>query len=222
MRQRPGQPGIVQAPHLCPCCAESVQDSEQVFAALAGKPVELPYQQHVVAPGQRVRKRSFQWRAVSDWKQAFLGELQGRAALNKAIRRLAEKAFNLPVIQLTQTNEPRLTPQFVSLVRRAVTRAALGEPDLGAISDVEWQGQNLSYTRSAFTLVVRAEDKVKAAAALTAVLKSAGGLAEAAAAAGTYRELEGRTRRVWDHCRSYMLLHHIPGRCSLCKKLGGR
>ncbi len=46
--------------------------------------------------------------------------------------------------------------------------------------------------------------------------------AEAKAAAKVHLELRDRTRRTRDELEDYLLVHHIPGRCRLCKKLGGQ
>ncbi len=168
---------------------------------------------------QHVDSKDPLWRAASDWKQALLVELQARAALNRAIRRLAEKAFKLPV---QQRDGPRLTPRLVSLVRLIVSRAALGEPGLDVTNWLDWQGRRLIYVRDSATLVEGTDDTDHSMKAFTGALKSAGLLAEVKAASESYRKLEVRTSRVRDHCGSYMLVHHIPGRCNICKRLGGQ
>ena len=170
---------------------------------------------------QHVGSKDSLWRAVSDWRQSLLKELRARASLNSAIRRLAEEKFKLPVA-IGEQDEPRVTPSLVTLVRRSVTCSALGQPDPGLTRDVEWQGRLLMQTRFNFSLMVCPDPGDRILDTFNAVVTSASLLGEAKTAAGTYQALEGVTRRVHDRCRGYTLLHHIPGRCRLCKKLGGQ
>jgi hypothetical protein len=46
--------------------------------------------------------------------------------------------------------------------------------------------------------------------------------AEAGDAAQTHQNLRDSTNKVREELEDYLLLHHIPGRCSICQKLGGQ
>ncbi len=63
-------------------------------------------------------------------------------------------------------------------------------------------------------------EKVKDA--LSGIIRGLVDSAEARGMARAHQELIDCTRKTRDELEDYLLLHHIPGRCSLCKKLGGQ
>ena len=85
---------------------------------------------------------------------------------------------------------------------------------------------NLSPAEEAFRQEVRGfiaenlpdtEEAMKGLAMLIAQLSKS---KEVASLADAYQLVEKRTRKARDTIEDYLLLHHIPGRCSVCKKLG--
>ncbi len=162
------------------------------------------------------------WRSIADWRSALLMELQARAELNQAIKKTVEVSWGLQVLIRTEAQEPRLTPTLVHLVRIEVTKRALGEPASDLTSRLEVRGGSVFDRSSASYLTEYLENPEKVKEEIQKIVESLVGSTEAEAAARAHRDLQDRTRKVSEELEDYRLLHHIPGRCSLCKKLGGQ
>lgn len=75
-------------------------------------------------------------------------------------------------------------------------------------------------TNHHWIISITTPEKVKDA--LTKIIRVLVDSDEARSMARVHRELIDYTRKTRDELEDYLLLHHIPGRCSLCKKLGGQ
>ena len=162
------------------------------------------------------------WRHIANWKHALLEEFQGRAKLNRAIREKAEEVFGLPVSLLPPPQTPRLTPVIVWWLRARLTNLALGNHVPGVEEDIRETPRDGWETRSGQTLAEGLEDTNRGKEQLQNTIAAMASCAEVKAAAQTYRDLKDKTKRVHDALDEYLLIHHIPGRCGLCKKLGGQ
>ena len=170
---------------------------------------------------EHVRKDPL-WRHIADWKKALLGELEARAALNRAIRREAEEIFRVRVLWGTGHPEPYLGTSMVSWIRARLTRQVLGEHISDVAEDVmETDGGRLE-TFTGQWLSVGLQDTKQAKERLQETMIAMTDSALVDAAAETYRNLQNETRKALGAIEEHSLIHHIPGRCRLCKKLEGR
>jgi hypothetical protein len=160
------------------------------------------------------------WRHIANWKNALLEEFQGRSNLNRAIRKKAEEVFALRVSLRPAPQTPRLTPVIVWWLRARLTNLALGNHVPGVEEDVRDTSTGGLETRRGQTLIDALGDTSKGKEQLQNTIAAMAGCAEVKAAAQTYRDVEDKTKRVHDALEEYLLIHHIPGRCGLCKKLG--
>jgi hypothetical protein len=174
-----------------------------------------------VALKQHIGSKDPLWRAVSDWKLALARELKARAAQNSAIRRLAEEQLGLP-LRFGGGDEAHFYPNLVSLIRRSVTAGALGAPGPDfAEGDIRQDGRTLYY-RHEYGLLEAVEPGDLPVKTIIEILESAKSLEETTMAVEARQTLERVVRRAHEHCTGYLLLHHIPGSCGLCKKMGGQ
>ena len=165
------------------------------------------------------------WRHLSDWKTSLLEELRARAALNRATLKEAEEQFELKVLWGSRVDpeEPYLTQALVPWLRIQVTRRALGEP-----VNISEQIQPAQSRRGGLelhdgTMIVRRieynqNDMVQLLKTFEAVVD----IEETKTAAKTYNDLRDSTKRVQEAVEEHLLIHHVPGRCRLCRKLGGQ
>ena len=163
-----------------------------------------------------------QWRRLSDWRIGLVQELQCRAALNRSIRNIAEEIFGLQVGLSQVPGEPRLAPAAVWWMRARLTRIALGEdvPDLAG--DIRQSSTGGLETHSGQWLAAHLGDTEKGVAQIGETIAAMTGREEVRAAARSFANLQDLTSRVHDALDESLLIHHIPGSCSLCKKLGGQ
>ena len=161
------------------------------------------------------------WRHLADWRKALLEELWRRAELNRALRTEAEQVFGLVVGWRPGSSEPWLAPGSVWWMRARLTKLTLGNyvPDLdGEVRETSGGGLE---ARSGQWIADNLEDTQTAKAQLQETLEKMTNRAEVGSAAQSYSNLQIRTARVHDALDEFLLIHHLPGRCSLCKKLGG-
>lgn len=160
------------------------------------------------------------WRHISAWKAAFLEELQARAVLNQAIRLRTEKDFGLEVQWDSRHEGPYLGAQLVSWARIGAMKSALGQyvPDLAEeVREVE--GGRLE-TGPGQGIATRLEDTAKAKEQLLKTVGALSSLPEVDMAVRAYHKLQDVTGKVHEALEECVLIHHVPGRCDLCKKLG--
>ncbi len=162
------------------------------------------------------------WRDIAAWQRALLKEIQARAALNNVIKKKVEVKCGLPVLVQSKEQQPHLTSAIIRLTQAEVANRSLGEPPSDFPARLEVSGGSLNDNRTAHYLTERVAEPQKVKDGLTDVIGYLVDSDEAKGVAQAYRELIECTRRTRDQLEDYLLLHHIPGRCSLCKKLGGQ
>ena len=160
------------------------------------------------------------WRDIADWRRSFLDEGEARADLSRAIAGKAESTFGLPVKGMS--GEPRLTPALVRSTRVEVTKRMLGEPASDLASRLRVDGRRLNDPTTTADLAEQVEEPDRIKDRLPKMIDEMLLSPEAEHAARTHRDLQDRSRRVREAAEEYVLLHHIRGRCSLCRKLGGQ
>ena len=162
------------------------------------------------------------WRSLADWQQSLLDELQARAGLDRIIRKTAEGIYKCPVLLSSPPQEPRLTTALIRFARVEVTRRlAIGEPATNYASRLVQKGNSLEDQVTNSILADNLQDTGMAVDQFISVVDAMTGVAEAQEAARRHEVLQERIVKAHDSLDDYLLLHHVPGRCSLCKKLGG-
>ncbi len=162
------------------------------------------------------------WRDITVWQRALLKELQANAALSQAVKKMVEARFRLPVLVQAAEQQPHLTPPIVRLTQIEVASRSQGEPPSDFPSRLEVRGGTLNDGRTSTYLTERVAEPEKIKEALTEVIQDLVDSAEARSLAEVHRDLADCTRKTRGQLEDYLLLHHIPGRCRLCKKLGGQ
>lgn len=162
------------------------------------------------------------WRHLSEWRNALLAEIKARAALNQIIKKAAEKIFRERMLLRGVPNSSRLTPWLISFVRGYVTHLALGNPVTNVLDRLRVDSGQLTDNYTGKFLIERPENVDTVMANIVSLIAEVTNLEEVRHTADTYRDMEVRTKRVKGDAEGYLLLHHIPGRCSICKKLAGQ
>ena len=162
------------------------------------------------------------WRHITDWRKSFLEELQRRATLNRTIRTKTEEIFGLTVGRTPGSHTPWLSPRMVWWMRARLTDLALGDcvPDVD--SDIRKVIPTGGLEARSGLLADALEDTEIAMGHLQNTIAAMTDSGEVRAAAQSYGNLQGRTSRVHSALDEYLLIHLIPGRCGLCRKLGGQ
>lgn len=158
------------------------------------------------------------WRQIAAWKHALLVECQGRVSINQLIRRQAEQVFGAPVSLKSAPQTPHLYPKTVEWIRTRMTDLTLG----AYVSEVTDEIRETSPGHLEFQSYTLSENVERPLEKLHRTLAAVTGSEEVKIAARNIRDLEEKTRRVGDVLDEYLLIHHIPGLCSLCRKLAGR
>ncbi len=160
------------------------------------------------------------WRDITEWQGDLLKEIQTRAAMGNAIKKTVELKCGLPVLTRPNGEQPNLTPAATYLTETEVASRSLGEPpsDFPARLQLSEGALFDPKTSSYLTQWVAESEKVKNI--LTEIVKSMVRSPEAKALSKAHPKLVDCTRKTRDQIEDYLVLHHIPGRCSLCKKLG--
>ncbi len=158
------------------------------------------------------------WRHIATWKRSLLAECQGRTSLNQAIRRQAEQVFGAPVRLDSAPATPQLYPKTVDWIRTRLINQALGV----YVPDVADEIKETSPGRLEFQSDTLTENVEQPLEKLRDTLDAVSGSDEVRVAAQNIRDLAEKTRRVQDVLDDFLLIHHIPGLCSLCRKLAGQ
>ncbi len=163
------------------------------------------------------------WNHLGEWKRALLKELQARASFNRMIQGQLEKDLGLPVLMHCEPR-PHATRGLVYFTRVQVTRWALGESSGDVAGQLRRRDGRLIYSglQRELTLTEGLENTELAVSKLTKTIEALTRYDEAQTAAKAHQHLKSRTEIAREHLEGFLLLHHIPGRCSLCKKLGGQ
>ena len=171
---------------------------------------------------QHLGNKNLLWRDIADWQRALLKEVQARAALSHVIKKKIEVKCGLPVLVQSKEQQPHLTSAIIRLTQTEVANRSLGEPPSDFPARLQASGGSLNDTRTASYLTEYVTDPEKVKDALTKIIADLVNSAESRGWARVHQELRDCTRKTRDEMEDYFLLHHIPGRCSLCKKLGGQ
>jgi hypothetical protein len=120
-----------------------------------------------------------------------------------------------------EVNPRRLAPEFVAFAGMEATRRALGQPPIEVSDSVHTTEFRLDDSHSGAILAQGVSQPEKYKVQLGALLEGVWQENEAWAAASAYREVRGLANSVRRSLDEYLLLHHIRGRCRLCRKLSG-
>jgi hypothetical protein len=191
-----------------------------------GQPVEIRLAEEESrlwrALKQHLGNKNPLWRHITDWQRALLKELQARAALSHVIKKIIEVKCGLPVLVQSKEQQPHLTSAIIRLTQTEVANRSLGEPPSDFPARLQASGGSLNDTRTASYLTEYVAEPEKVKDALSGIIRGLVDSAETRSMARVHQELRDCTRKTRDEMEDYLLLHHIPGRCSLCKKLGGQ
>ena len=160
------------------------------------------------------------WRLLRDWKKALLSGLVTQVALNMECRRQLEVELALEVSDGLRTS-PAITPELVVLVRMEVTRRALGHKPTKIESSVRATESHLDHRVSGVILAQGLSDKEGAINALEGLVEDLWRKRESRDAAEAHRRLRSQVEKVRRPLTEYLFIHHIRGRCRLCRKLSG-
>ncbi len=191
-----------------------------------GQPVEI----HQAEEESRLRRALKQhlgnknslWRDITEWQRVLLQELQAHSVLSQIIRKQIEEKCGLPVLVQYKEQQPHLTLAAIRLTKTEVANRSLGEPPSDFPARLQVNGGSLNDTRTASYLAEYVAEPEKVKDALSGIIQGLVDSPEARGMAQVHQELMYCTRKTRDELEDYLLLHHIPGRCSLCKKLGGQ
>ena len=106
-------------------------------------------------------------------------------------------------------------------MRARLTQLALGNHVLDLEEEIRQASTGGLESRGQW-LADHLQDTEMAMGYLRETIAAMAGREEVQAAAQSFSTLQDRTGRVHDALDEYLLIHHIPGRCGLCKKLGGQ
>jgi len=171
---------------------------------------------------QHLGNKNNLWHNITEWQRVLLKELQARAVLSHALKNKIERISSVPVLAQSSEQQPRLTPAIIRLTQTEIVKRSLGESPSDFPARLEVSGGSLNDPRTASFLTEYVMDQGKVKDALTEIVGNSADFAEARSMARIHHELIDYTRKTRDELEDYLLLHHIPGRCSLCKKLGGQ
>ncbi len=128
----------------------------------------------------------------------------------------------MPVLVQYKEQQPHLTSAIIRLTQTEVANRSLSKPPSDFPARLQVSGGSLDDPRTASYLTEYVAEPQKVKDALTEIVGHLVNSAESRGWARVHQELRDCTRKTRDELEDYLLLHHIPGRCSLCKKLGGQ
>ncbi len=171
---------------------------------------------------QHLGNKNNLWHNITEWQRVLLKELQARAVLSYAIKNKIERKSGVPVLAQSSEQQPRLTPAIIRLTQSEIVKRSLGETPSDFPARLKVSERSLDDPRTASYLTEYVAEPEKVKDALSEIIRVLVDSAEARSMARVHRELIDYTRKTRDELEDYLLLHHIPGRCRLCKKLGGQ
>ena len=168
-------------------------------------------------------RRSPLWKDLDQFKLGLREMLQSRANLNRMIMGSIEDVFGLKVVWEDDNKTPNLRPALVSWLGWIITKNAGGAPAPDPAGQVkEDEGGRGRIIGPSGTLFARlAGDPSSKLDELWKNIPLLSSGAEAQAAGRTENELIKRTTKVREVIEELMLIHFIPGKCSICGRLGG-
>jgi len=166
-------------------------------------------------------RRSSLWKDLDQWKQGLLEMLQARAELNRMIQRSIEDIFRLRITWVERPNEPNLRPALVSWLGWIVTKTAGGAPVPDPARQVNEEGPGRIVGPAGAPFAKFVEDPDPKLEMLWNTIPRLVSSSEAQVASRTESEILLRTTTVRETLEELMLIHFVPGKCSICRKLGG-
>lgn len=170
---------------------------------------------------EHIGSRDPLWRNISHWKQALLNDCQGIASLNRAIKNRAEESFGMLVLWGSGHQAPYLAAPLVGWARAAAVRVADGEPVPEVTKEVREVEAGRLESLNGLLIAVGIQADGEWEQRLQKTVEGLIGLDEVGSAARTGKILQDKRTNVYQSLEEYLLVHHLPGRCSLCRKLGG-
>ncbi len=166
-------------------------------------------------------------RYLAEWQRLLQKEEQARVALIKQLIPEVETVFKKPVGIADPFARDIVTSNCVGFIRVEATKLSMGEPlpDIIAklhIDDDQYRNHHIVASGVKGRLVLDSKDPETDRKKINWLITETAKTDEASHAAHAYRELEASTQKTLDEIEDYLLMHHIPGQCRLCKKLGGR
>lgn len=159
------------------------------------------------------------WRHVASWRNALLEEFQRRAKLNRVVRVKTEQEFGVTVGWNRGSQQPWLGPGIITWTRARLTNVALGNYVPPVDEEVKERAPGSLETIHSHSLTQNIDEPE---ARLLGTIAALADCEELIAAARSFRNLQAITQNLNNAVDEYLLIHHIPGRCGLCKKLGGQ
>ena len=169
---------------------------------------------------QHLGKAEPVWRLLRDWEKLFLDGLITQASLNRECQRSLEDLLDTVVSEGLQDGR-LITFELVVFVRMEATRRALGQQPIGVESTVRITETQLDDRASGAVLAQGLLDQEGARAALEILVEKLWRKKESKEAAEAHRRLRRQVEKVRRPLIEYLLIHHIRGRCRLCRKLSG-
>jgi hypothetical protein len=166
-------------------------------------------------------RRSPIWKELDQWKQILLEMLQARARLNRVIQLTVEHNLGPKVRWAAGPKEPHLSPALVPWVGWIATKKAGGSPvsDPTGQVKVENPGRIVGPAGTIFAVGVEDADiRLERLLSIIPVLVSSNQVKAMIRAESRLLDKASRVRQILEEL---LLIHYVPGNCSICRKLGG-
>lgn len=162
------------------------------------------------------------WKRLAEWKKAVAAALSARVKLDEVVKTWLEQEVGMPV-QAGTRRGGRLTSALVRLIRAQLIRERLGEPavEIAALAAVA-DGSLVEAAAPHVTLADGLRNPNAVIPKIQAVVEELRKQGQVVKAAQTHEEVRIAAIRLGEEAEGHLLLHHVPGICSLCKKLGGQ
>lgn len=192
---------------------------------IKGIPSEMCLVEEGYFPGIALREhlpKDPLWRVLDEWKEALLEVFKARAVFNRFLWKWAEDRLHLKVIGSHREPGPHLTTGAIFVLRVGATKRALGDVENAMPWTLQERGGELEAVGGPYSMIVARHLEHSIKEEFLTTLEAVSNTEQAHMAANTYKRLEQHTNQVHRSIDEYVFLHHIPGRCRLCKKLGGQ
>jgi len=170
---------------------------------------------------EHIGSRDPLWNLISHWKRDLLGDCQATAGLNRGARNRAEEEFGIPVLWGSGHPEPHLAAPLVRWSITAACRVTRGEKACDVVEEVRDVGGGRLEAVNGLLIAMGMESYKDWKVKLRKVVKEMAVSSELEDAMMARQKLQQVTGNLHRALEEYLLIHHLPGRCSLCRKLGG-
>ena len=127
----------------------------------------------------------------------------------------------MPVLWGSGHQAPYLAAPMVGWARTAAVRVTEGEQVPEVTKEVREMEAGRLESLNGLLIAVGIEADGEWEQRLQKTVKDLVGLDEVEVSARTGKNLQDKRTNVYQSLEEYLLVHHLPGRCSLCRKLGG-